>query len=1701
MIRRAGPLALALLALAPLAGAPPSPARAAPPDKAPRLTPETVPATGRQTAVLTVPRFGRYAIAAESAQGVGLQLVDRMEGPGSVFGSPGERDGRVDAFLDVGDVLVVSHAADKGQGTVTLRATRSAEMNQAALRLEPERLVETTLTDHAHRSWWIDLATDRIVAFEAAGRHLADLRLWRDGNWLVDAAPSCGTLEPTSGQPLTRCTLTHRLPAGLYRLSAYGGPGAPWAEAAETRALHVRWGVPRVPGDGGRVQRTLGPLGVDRFRLDGAARELAVSVPKVPEGGSLTLAVDRYDEARPFADGGVQAAITKESRVPIARLRAPLTQENVVVVTGPPGETYTLEWFAPIGVRHVLGGQGAYYLTTLHPGEPGDRIDASALFTRGSGAQQRVVDQQSVPLRRDRRYTRRFNLTGLTTLHLDVQETGDYSVTVEGAELRIEPALDSRPEGYVVPEWSDDRLETGLPRGPHLLNLRPKANGPAAVVELAIRPALWNPLAGGPALPSPVDLPPVVQRGRIELSHADPLTLVRNSQGQDPVGVVLRPLPIDPTVPLPFTLPPGAELSVEVQAPGKGRLRALTAEGAALEVAIDGPFKDALFVDAGPATVRVQNPGEAAAVGALRLDLDRPEPAETPLPVERLGALPAFPTLSPKKSARADLDRNGEKTWRVAVRAPALYVLESTGLLHTAGVLRTRTRLDFARSDGDGVGRNFRVARYLGAGDYQLTVGARGASRGRIGVQLVATPLIDGGALRPGIPARRTVPAGRAVAYTFTVPEAGRYRLRSVGRGHTFRCRLEDAAGWPITRPEIDCDTTRAFEPGDYRVIVLPTAVETRRLTRLDPVREARRFAGHGPHPLPAREPIEHVWREPASGERTPDWWDFDLPAAGPVQIALSDEMVGELLRRDGESTTRVERVAGGRTTDLDLPAGRYRLAVRCARRNDHVPYRLTLTPAKLMAGHQRTIRPPETLPIAVGAEGLYEITSEGDIDVRARLLDAEGRSLAVADDRPDGWNFRIARRLPPGDYTLHVEALDGARGSTTVAMEAPTAVDGEPLAFDAERALVPDGATHHLPLPAPGRAPALVARLRSTQNAGVAIEAQTADGWRTLAADTGTDLWIAARPLPDAAHRLRVWSLDQRGLPVTVAAHAPTPVMPSEPEAARGLSAEPARGPAAVVALPPTLTPGVFALAGPADLMACTAAGAACVPVGERPVPVSAAGLVLVSGEGRVTARRVVAGAKAVALTVPGEAPVRLDLAEAAGPRWVEVHSPIGRPGVRLGSRAATGVGRQSAAAYATEGAAAAELTSGDGAPLDVRVRAVALDRPAREELTGGAHEAALAPGASVTLRLPAGHAPQITLDAGLAAVTGEAIVWAADGPTSASPGPVEALTILNPGEAPGRFRVVAVAGDAPAPRLTAEAPVELSTTRRGERRIDVAAADGTLRLVGAIEDAAFIDPDGRVGPAEGAATARGGTLVVQHRPGPVLAWIAPADPARRVGPWLDAGAPGFTLTGNTARPLDGRAAHAAVKLDGPAMLHLRLPAPFAAVARPAGGPPTVTLRPAGGQVDLWLPEGAGTVHLRGLAGAPLWGALEATVTRPTPIGEGPGPEILLAPGDARPFAFAVEREAAIGIGVRAAADRVEATLLAATGEVIGEGPVQMPTLRPGRYVLVLRLPPDAAPVVARPALAGVQPPSDGPPDDVVREYLRLSGRTPVVN
>ncbi|MFH1177877.1 MAG: hypothetical protein V1750_10765, partial [Acidobacteriota bacterium] len=1036
------------------------------------IVPAAVPAAGRHEAILTIAAFGRYAVTVASQQGVALQLVDRMAGPGEIAGRTGEEDGRLEAFLDRGEFKVVTLGHEKASGKAALQvhpfAERNAPQPSALVELQP---VSATLADLEQLSWWVKIDERRPVAIEAAGRNLADLRFWRDGIWLVDLTPERAVITPKVGQPLLACRLTGTLEPGLYLLTAYGGLPQPWAEGDE-HPFHLRWGIPALP-EAGRRRLAVGPLGIDRYLVPGEATYFRI---ELPEARSAQLQVGGFDEERPFRNDGPLATIDKRSLPPMVEIERPKVRgsRRLVTITAETGQLYTLQNFEKNRV-HRFAERGDYWLSTIHSGHPADSLDATAIVSRSyrGAADREAFLAQAITIDGQHGWARRFNLLDEATVFLRVGAAGKYEVAAKGvtARFRIEPFFSS-PTTHQSPQARPSGETWELDPGYFVLTVLPETKG---VAEVTVRPYGLLDLAldllgkGGAVEPAPLQAAVTFPRVTLDPEHSYVLHL--NQQPGVSAGVVLRSLPLDLTQALPIALQPGAEITVPAAVREPGTLRAEAEDGTLLPVAVDGgEWQTSAQVEPGSHIVALRNSGAetaicSLAVEPLRLQATSPLP---PIPEPMLAELPRLLELVPGAPHFLDLERSASATFLVRAAAPALYTLQSTGLLATAGALRTRTVVALDRQAANGAGRNFLVQQYLREGDYGLTVTAQGASAGHLGVALEQAPIADGGQLDEGVPARATLAAGAGIAYRFTVAERGEYRVRAIGLRRGFRCRLEDGDGWPILAPNIGADIRRSLEPGAYRFVLLPEGVSTRRVTLIERTLEPVRLAGHGPHLLPLGCNVDHLWTETAAegADRPPDEWDLVLPATAYVSIAIEGEMEGELERRGVEQAAgKVAALGGGRRWSGPLAAGAYRLALRCMRRNNLAPYRVGVQTNELLDGQSRDLRAPAELGVSVGKAGLVELSSFGGADVRASLRDEGGKLVAASDDRPDDWSFLIATQLRPGRYRLRVDPVGAAEAACTVSMRMPAEVVEAPLTPPAAREVPTGRVTHLLPL------------------------------------------------------------------------------------------------------------------------------------------------------------------------------------------------------------------------------------------------------------------------------------------------------------------------------------------------------------------------------------------------------------------------------------------------------------------------------------------------------------------------------------------------------------------------------------------------------------------------------------------------------------
>lgn len=1716
---------------------------AAPPAAPAVLSKAELSARGRQESILLISKFGRYAVTAKSDQGAGLQLIDRMAGPGAVSGAAGERDGRLELFLERGDYKLVTHGHEKASGSVRLEAhpfvERNAPQPPALIEL---KLIETELKDFEQASYWIELKSRRRVVLEAAGRSLADLRLWKDGDWLVDISPAITTVQPKTGRPLRVCRLSAELDPGLYLLTAYGGMALPWAEDDGLHPFYLRSGIPEL-GSATRKRFTISPFGSDRFIVPGASTYFRV---ELAEARDLSLQAGWSSGSDPFDNNGRIANILKNSSPPVAEVFTEGNKQasHLVTISGEAGLPYLFQHFEA-NHYYSFQGTGDYWISSIHSGHPQDSVDATAVMIQGADARQaRPLFEQTIELDQATGYSRRANLLEALTLFLKINATGSYQVLSKGVEARcrIEPFLLSRPREYKQPKMQPSGSAWDLDAGYYVLTIEPEKKG---VMDLIIRPASWIDWIGGK-----LDLggskgksaAPVragVRFPRVPLSRDQWYTLYLNRQPEVRTGLVVRSLPLNLADPLPVTQRPDELVTVPFQAHEEGALRAEAEDGTLMDLSVDGgPWRKTTGLAAGGHSVTVRSTSKDTINYALSLEPLRLSSA-TPLPAlsqQALDSLPKFPVLADRKPLYFDLDRNSSSTFNVRADASALYQMQSTGLLALDGDLRSRTAPRLVRESENGKGRNFFLRQYLHEGDYQITVATRGRSKGHLGLTMEKSGVVQAGFITSRTPARLSLAAGKAAAYQFIITKPGEYRVRAVGLGRTLTCRLEDKDGWPVVAPNGKADITRVFDKGKYRLIILPESTDARVVTVIEPVRRGRRYAGHGPHSLPLAAGVDHTWMEPEAGkERLPDQWEFALPADGVVSIELTGEMQAELVKLNPDrTTTRVSFIPPMRGWQGALQEGRYRVDAVSMRVNNQAPYRVAVRPAPMMAGLSREIAVPTVVPVAIGQAGLVEASSFGGIDVKARLLAEDGTVVAENDDRPDDWNFHIVASLKPGNYRLLIDPVSAGQGSCTISLRAPKEEEKAALLVPASSKLTLADSVQLFPLTLPPKGELLMLTARAPENVGLAVEVAEQGGWRTLGSASGRNAHLEvplrdprAEP-PNARYRLRLWSMDRRDTAVEFSSLFVSPSLFSEGDLKRGVDLSVPAGAKTFIAAAAIRIERGGLLRIPAEfrqLRWSTGAHRACGQ-SEGVIPVQP-GYVWVTGEtgprnSSVAARaeRLALGAgedMAVQLRMPVQEKALCDLSgDRRGPVLAVASSRIGRPALELmeqdsqepvnTDRIAMGEhGSLSLALHPKNPVARLWSASPGAESFEVRIMQLGFPKPetasTRDGLSG-----AIEGRKARSYELPSGKKQvRLSLGRGLVAalVKDDAVAsvhWAEGNAfTETIETDAGQLLLLHIREDADRYAIELTSlGDELSTRAVAAGePFERVMQNSGNMRVFIAPdrtgddVQRTLRVRGH-KNARFMSREGMVFAGNDMNIgSRGGMLMIEHGPGALLAWLdRPGQEA--VDLWATNEKPDRTTIALPALlALDGKSRACRIDAGKPVMLHVRSASAMATYLDRGEKTPDVEVHPRGVTFDAYLPEGTAELRMRALAGGSLSGQVAVSGSLVIPTDEGLGPEVLLAPGAARLFSFIVRQEGMIGAGVKADSDSVDMEILDSAGAVKGKGAAQLLRLKPGAYLMKLYAPDAAGPIQARPALVGLRTPDTGPPPEEVRKYL----------
>ena len=1011
-------------------------------EELPRLEQTEFAAHGKNETLLHIAAPGRYSLQAQSDQGTEIEIVDRMAGPFAAAGSAGEEDGRLDLLLDKGIYKIRLRSHKEGVGTLKIAVYPFVEIGSAdqLLSLDSYQIKRGSLKDLQQQSFWLHLKKRQVLRLEAIGRNLKDCRLWRDGVWLEDIKPDLSTYEPANGQPMGYAEFYHDLNPGVYRLTFYGGAALAWAADSEAHPFFLRIGY-RQLGTSGRQIITLSPFGREAYMAP--AKTDFFQISRVDKKAT-TLSVKKWGNKTKRHGGRAQAAsITKESRNPWAVVQTPERMgAKWVSVQGRPGDRVVLTYF--LDDREFFIKAGNYWISSLHSAEGGDHIDVTGIISHPK--QQTPVDSQVLPVGFNTPLVSgKFNLLGDTSLFLKVEDAGTYVIEEDEASkargrYRIEPFMHSYPRNYRSPPFQSPGSALELVHGFYKLTIQPDWKG---ILSFTLRQkdgteVDWQagslPRKQSLLFPN-VSLPQRRERYTLTLSRLYNVA----------TGMIIRPLPMNLSDPLPVILNPGQSVPVYINIGQQSTLVVerdketpflLTTDTVRWPaVAVDTILSPDLYL------FNLKNTGTETTLFALKTVPAKPSSELTFETLkDQLKQPTPFPQLTEQKPLYVDFKREQKQHFTLIVEEPSLYRLETSGRLATELKVRTALITQLFTAKQNGIGRNALVQQYLRPGVYQITVQTRGKSRGRVGIHLRRTPLNQQAGLAVGAVKKARLQPDAALRYTLTIDEPGQYRLHTLGLGKDFTHRLEDAAAWPLTGPGDRGMLIQRFEPGVYHFYSLPLPVASTRITALTRIVEKQERVGKGPHPITFNETVKMMWREEAG--RPPDIFTTEVTAPVDVTIHLSGGM-GGVVRLRGEAGEG-PIITGGSTRQDTLQPGQYEIAVKSVREDNLLPYTLRMETSQLIPGLRQVVELPtdpdaaigiqRNLIVRLGEPGIVDLFSFGGTDVKASLWDETGnRLLAQNDDMPNDWNFRISQRLAPGRYLLKLVPVGRNYNSPTV--------------------------------------------------------------------------------------------------------------------------------------------------------------------------------------------------------------------------------------------------------------------------------------------------------------------------------------------------------------------------------------------------------------------------------------------------------------------------------------------------------------------------------------------------------------------------------------------------------------------------------------------------------------------------------------------
>ncbi len=1678
-----------------------------------RISPNELPEDSDGSSLLTIGATGRYSIRSKSASGVQIQLVDMIAGPLEASGSPGLKDGRIDALLEAGVYKIRLHAVKGSKGKAALSVQPFVEADVTRPKLTAGQLQKADLADLQQRSYSIESGFDQPIIIEAAGRALKDIRVWQSDGGLVDLKLTRRVIETKPGRAMTILRLEGQITSGKYTVTAYGGEKQLWSDSSAEQPFLIRVTEVKTLA-AGVVTGTVGPFGVEIF--DAPSHYNAFRL-ELPSSAPVSMSVQRGDV---IETGQIDKA--NRSPVTIVGLLADDKNKARVEVAGVEGQPYKLEALR-FSNRATYQTVGQYRVMVDLAGDGGDEVQAAAIFARleDSGAY-RVLASNTPKVGPGVAWRSKFNFLGTTSLLFEVTQKGPIFLNINGPKYRMSlaPALGS----FMPRADGASPLRYDLNPGFYFLTLQPEAEA-GGVLDVTIGPPGVQASLSSPS-PSRSFIPlgeHKLEKGGsyIILSNVAPELLTGPRIFQTPITLDNQSFSFvqeaNKEIVLPVNAPKGAGL-VAVDQQGKKVDFTVVEEQAASNTNI---LLEKLVSDTRQFVITFPASPVERTIGLMS------QPQQTTrLAVEKQEASPAT-RIAPGRPGYFDLGLNQSKSIRIDVAEGGLYRVETLGRLQTSLKLGSPVLKILGEGDKNGIGKNAQLATFLRAGSYYADVTAYDVA-GHLGISVSAVPLVTTAKLRDnGIVAAALSPE-KGVSIPLEISQAGEYELQLLGLNHQWIARIEDAEGWPIKRPGPFTKQTLKFEPGAYRLVVSPEAVEGRLVARLHQIKPAPVLEGHGPHLLTFNTAQKLQWREPVAqtAPRAPDQWLFSLLGTSDIELSISEGMIAEVFKGDKEL---VGKATQDRPLKINLSANDYRIEARSLAHDDRVDYEIMLASAQLQSGVTERISLPATLGFSFDKPKIVDIASFGPHEVLGVIKTSSGEVVDRIISNGNNWNLSFSRPMPPGQYRLEIEELsakkvaqggvfqseepDDEQDDTAQTQDAGVSDEGnnpdnvvdpsgdteirltvieegkeQPLSEDGKLMLEGSGA-HNVSF-VPGKSGVL--NLVTAQSAiETLLSVERRDNvnseWKSVGLARGT-LSILALPATDdnALWRILAWAAGNA--PAQIALTSQTIEM--RERSLGKVSLEAVKGAPSSLCFGKIAAPQatVLRILSQSPIFAGSTPGSPLRLVTD-PAYAPQSGAVWLMGLGDCSSQ---ISASAID---PGNEEIFIDLASGEKAQLPEsitssdktrvwfARSAFAQPMITAGNGEAIGAG----VALALAGSMAPKVWRADEiGPMRFSLSMIDLanQKPVKSMTR---FSGAIAPMSAQLIELAQADGPlAVDLSSGLAAFVGQRGVYAeTTGASRVFNHAGDRVILINPTDKVLSAQVT---------RVT-ESSTRIDSVTNFKRFIGVSGevslpfegqAGDRLNIVGA--EGVVIFQNGRIRRGKQFTLDGKGEVILRHTPGLVAAWIERPG----VDPWPRSEMKAIALP--VKMSMDGASMRLAVKQQAPAQLNIKSDTP-ALVSFTQSNQHTTQAFASGIDFHQYIAAGDATIEIVSPHTGNLSGALDISTQSIVAASEGINEPVVISSGAGVLYSFETTRDADIGIGLRANPDRISARVLDSIGSVLGEGIAQKIKVPPGRYFIEALAPPDAGATTVRLTLLGISPPPVSPPEEAVSELLDKAG------